>query len=93
VTGLQSDVEWCDKKKPPWSFGAAEALPEKPGRASATTFQETRTKKKGAVRRAVLVAAPQRAGERLGDDLCDAFIQNAEGKGLGWPLFGRQVLP
>ena len=42
---------------------------------------------------AVLVAAPQRAGERLGGDLCDAFIQNAEGKGLGWPLFGRPVLP
>jgi hypothetical protein len=38
-------------------------------------------------------ALPARAGERLGDDLCDAFIQNAEGKGLGWPLFGRPMLP
>ena len=93
MTGLQSDVQWTTRKNPTRTFGAAEALPKKPGSASATTFQETRTKKRGAVRRAVLVAAPQRAGERLGDDLCDAFIQNAEGKGLGWPLFGRPVLP
>jgi hypothetical protein len=74
-------------------FGAAEALPKKPGSASATTFQEIRTKNRGAVRRAVLIAAPQKAGERLGDNLCDASIQNAEGKGLGWPLFRRLVLP
>ena len=45
--------------------------------------ENSRRKNHGAVRHAVQIGAPDTARERLCDFLCDAFIQNAEGKGLG----------
>jgi hypothetical protein len=81
------------EKTAPGRLEQPKRSPKNRGALRQRPFRKLERKKRGAVRRSVLVAAPQRIWERLGDDLCDTFIQNAEGKGLGWPLFGRPVLP
>ena len=93
VTGLKATIGGRQEKAALACPVQACRSPKSRGATRRRTIGKTWTKNSGADRRSVLIAAPQRAGERLGDDLCDAFIQNAEGKGLGWPLFGRPVLP
>jgi len=57
--------------------------PQKTGERLGDDLSENSGRKShSAIRHAVLSGAPNTARERLGDFLCDTFIQNAEGKGL-----------